>query len=415
MEEYLSGREESEGVVVNGLGKESNIRSEGSSGYGTSLRNDEVAPIRACNQDTTQSDMARTSRRSFGVLALLALLASFANAQLSNVPNLPDGSSSAAPKKTGNGNNNNNNNGASKTVAHLTGLPTIPGAGIPSLIIPETANAPFMQKSSLPEGTFFIAVGATLAFLGACVLLWRAMVAWSINRSVKRTAMASVGTRSEKTGSTMYGAWGGSRKSAGFNAISKSGFYKDSEVSVSMENLTATGKQVRPQTSDRSSTLPQDLFFSPTAHARDSKSADSRISGYMPAGFYANSAAQPAGGAPNAIIGGSLAPYAQQHKRQSTQGSHMSRGSELGTPLQTSRDSTTLRGVSRDGPLNSRDGGFRMQSRDSRPNYLYANPSSSSLMVGQSSNGSDTTPSRAPSAYLEDLFENHGNGPRERF
>jgi hypothetical protein len=22
---------------------------------------------------------------------------------------------------------------------------------------------------------------------------------------------------------------------------------------------------------------------------------------------------------------------------------------------------------------------------------------------------------RAPSAYLEDLFENHGNGPRERF
>ena len=45
---------------------------------------------------------------------------------------------------------------------------------------------------------------------------------------------------------------------------------------------------------------------------------------------------------------------------------------------------------------------------------LYSQTSSSSLAVG---NGHDSSlpGSRAPSAYLEDLFENHGNGPRERF
>lgn len=282
-----------------------------------------------------------------------------------------------------------------------------------------------MQKSSLPEGTFFIAVGATLAFLGACVLLWRAMVAWSINRSVKRSAMVSM----EKTGHTStYGAWNGSRKSSNLNGMAtvKPHFYKDIDGgSMSMENLTTTGKATKPHfrdstTEHRSSTMPQDLFFSPTAHARESTMSQNRGSSYMPAGFYASSNAIPAGGAPSTTIGVPPAPFAQQHKRQSTQGSEMSRSS-----LPYSRDSTTLRGVSRDGPLNSRDGfgagGGGLRAPPSRGSerfsggHLYANPSSSSLMVGQSSNGSDITPSRAPSLYLEDLLENHGNRPRERF
>lgn len=362
--------------------------------------------------------MAQRALRALGVLTLLASLAS-----AQTLTNLPDLSTATRTSTKSNG---NNKNGASSTAAntavHLTGLPTIAGAGIPSLIIPDTANAPYMRKSSLPEGTFFIAVGATLAFLGACVLLWRAMIAWSINRSVKRTAMASLGTRSEKTGSTMYGGWTGSRKSTGFNKVPVPSFYKDGDVnSVSMENLTSSGKQMKPHASERSGTLPQDLFFSPTAHARDSATAHNRpVSGYMPAGFYASPSAQlPAGGAPNTTIGASLAPYAQQHKRSSTQGSGTSRGTDHGSGWPTSRDSTTLRGVSRDisrdGPLNNRDSGLRLPSRDGRASHLYANPSSSSLMVGQSSNGSDSSPSRAPSAYLEDLFENHGNGPRERF
>ncbi|TKA72127.1 hypothetical protein B0A49_04429, partial [Cryomyces minteri] len=59
------------------------------------------------------------------------------------------------------------------SVFHLTGLPTIEGAGIPTLVIPYTAGAPFMQKSVLPQGTVFICVGAILGFLGACVLAWR--------------------------------------------------------------------------------------------------------------------------------------------------------------------------------------------------------------------------------------------------
>jgi len=37
------------------------------------------------------------------------------------------------------------------------------------------------------------------------------------------------------------------------------------------------------------------------------------------------------------------------------------------------------------------------------------------LMVGIGGNGENLPGSRAPSAYLEDLFEHHGNGPRERY
>jgi hypothetical protein len=97
--------------------------------------------------------------------------------KLTDAPKLSTGSSSSsADLRTG--------GTLTESAFHLTGLPTIAGAGIPTLVIPFTANAPFMQKSSLPEGTFFIAVGAVLAFLGAGVLLWRLLVAWSINRSV---------------------------------------------------------------------------------------------------------------------------------------------------------------------------------------------------------------------------------------
>lgn len=46
-----------------------------------------------------------------------------------------------------------------------------------------------MQTSSTPEGTVFIAVGAVLGFFGLAVLAWRGLVAWSVNRSVRQSAM----------------------------------------------------------------------------------------------------------------------------------------------------------------------------------------------------------------------------------
>lgn len=55
-----------------------------------------------------------------------------------------------------------------------------------------------MQTSSTPEGAVFIAVGAVLGFLGLAVLAWRGLVAWSVNRSVRQQAAAM--QSSEKRG-----------------------------------------------------------------------------------------------------------------------------------------------------------------------------------------------------------------------
>ena len=405
--------------------------------------------------------MARTSRR-LQALALLLVLAPLAvRAQLSSVPNLSTATQSTSAQSTGKTTQNTNtgtktqtNNGASSSATntfqltnapnlstgssssggranptgtftnapiHLTGLPTIAGAGIPTLVIPFTANAPFMQKSSLPEGTFFIAVGATLAFLGACVLLWRLLVAWSINRSVRRTAAASM-QLNEKSQSGSYWRSTSNNKSNGYNRVSTGGkgsLYKDvgGYSNVSLDNLTAAGKTSKSHyrdsvterhTSAHSAAPPTNLFFSPTAQAAQHREPSHRNSGYMPSGFYASPAAAQAGG-------GGLAPAHAQSNRYSAmsgQSNHsppespslppQSRGSTL-APRDTSSREGLRAPPSRDGLSSQRNSA-----------YMYAQPSSSSLFMGGSS-VSDLPGSRAPSAYLEELFDNHGVGPRERF
>jgi len=280
----------------------------------------------------------------------------------------------------------------------LSDLPTIAGAGIPTMIVPYTANAPFMQHSTLPQGTVFIVVGAVLAFLGACVLFWRALVAWSINRSVKQAAIASV-TGSEKAGKN----WGGS--STGYNPV-KGGLYKDAGSSMSLEALNAAGKPLKTDTS-RKQPPPDGLFFSPTAHNRMSDAnlgsrplssvMGNRSSTYLPAGYYANSSAQVGGGAGATTIGGNLAPYARNSVYEN---------SPPTTPGHTSASRNSyLRAGSRDGLTASRNSYL-----DAAPRPGYASGSHNARP--QSNDG--LPGSRAPSAYLEDLFDNHGAGPRER-
>ena len=337
-----------------------------------------------------------------------------ANTKLTDAPVLPGTSSSITDLRTA--------PTLTDSAFHLTGLPTIAGAGIPTLVIPFTANAPFMQKSSLPEGTFFIAVGAVLAFFGACVLLWRLLVAWSINRSVKRTAAASMQLNEKRTGSGPY--WR-STSNSGYNRVSTNGrgsFYKDIGAStVSLDNLTSAGKTTKPHFRDSvaerhtssGNAPPSNLFFSPTAQAAQSRDSTHRNSGYMPSGYYASpAAAQAAGGYPSTTIGG-LAPGHSHSNRYSAM-SAQSRDSPPPSPgLPPQSRGSTLAPRSRDGL------GPRAPSRDGlRSNrnstLLYEQPSSSSLMVGGNS-VSDLASTRAPSAYLEELFDNHGNGPRERF
>ncbi|KAK8041143.1 hypothetical protein PG994_014150 [Apiospora phragmitis] len=70
-------------------------------------------------------------------------------------------------------------------------LPTLPGSySYPPPAVPDTHNAPFMRQSTLPQGTFFIIVGSILAAIGVAVLVWRAVVACLLHRSVKRAALA---------------------------------------------------------------------------------------------------------------------------------------------------------------------------------------------------------------------------------
>ena len=421
--------------------------------------------LQACSNNQRLSTMARTSRRMQALTLLLLLGPLAAHAQLSSVPNLSTATTEQGGSTTGKTTDEttakttddatqakttqdakttqistfgltdapkletssssddiqNAPTSVTQSAFHLTGLPTIAGAGIPTLVIPYTAGAPFMQKSSLPEGTFFIVIGGILAFIGASILLWRGLVAWSVNRSVRRTALASM-QLDEKPRTTSY--WGGSNN-RGYNRVSAGGrgsFYKDLAVNstVSLDNLTSAGKPIgkphyRESVTERNTSNnvpPANLFFSPTAQAAQQRDSY-RGSGYMPSGYYASPSSQPAGGHTNTTIGG-LAPGNTNTNRHSAAYSQPSPPPSPSLPPQSRGSSAAFRNT------NSREG-LRGPSRDGfgsarNSAYLYAQPSSSSLMVGGAS-GSDIagTGSRAPSAYLEDLFENHGNGPRERF
>ncbi|CAI7592846.1 unnamed protein product [Penicillium discolor] len=145
--------------------------------------------------------------------------------------------------------------------------------------IPPTANAPYMQESNAPEGTVFIAVGAALGLIGLTLLAWRAMVAWSVNRSVRRAAVmhASESKRllrgSRKKRSTPYSA--------------------APAVDVSLHKLgAATRTSYKP---NRVPSASSGLFFSPTAggptashpNLNATGSTGNRGSTYLPAGYYA--------------------------------------------------------------------------------------------------------------------------------
>jgi hypothetical protein len=184
---------------------------------------------------------------------------------------------------------------------------------------------------------------------------------------------------------------------------------------------------VQERNSPSSNAPPSNLFFSPTAQAaqqRDSSQQYKRSSGYMPSGYYASPSSHAAGGNSNIAIGGNLAPGSYGNTNRYSAASAPSPPSSPGLPPQSrhsNRGSAGFRASSRDGlRASSRDGLRAPPSRDglgSNRNsaYLYTQPSSSSLMVAHQSSASDLAGSRAPSAYLEELFDNHGSGPRERF
>ncbi|KAF1824373.1 uncharacterized protein K489DRAFT_378783 [Dissoconium aciculare CBS 342.82] len=299
-------------------------------------------------------------------------------------------------------------NAGTGTTFHLSDLPTIQGAGIPTIVVPYTANAPFMQKSSLPEGTVFIAVGATLAFLGACVLLWRVLVAWSINRSVKRAAMTSVRGPEKST------TWGSSTRQA---------YQKEYEPgnSMSMDALTSSGKPIKSfrdqDNNSRGSGVvpPAGLFFSPTANAQQRNSAvnpdGNRGSSYLPAGYYASPSAQAAGGAGTTLIGSSLAPYARTNSMNNTPSPPVSPALP---PTSQPYNRSASREGARAGPRALQSGPRIRQPSATRgqSSSFYRQSSASNLTASNLASSEHLAGQRAPSALLDDLFDQHGTGPQ---
>lgn len=154
-----------------------------------------------------------------------------------------------------------------------------------------------MQKSNLPNGTIFIAVGAILGFFALAVLAWRGLVAWSINRSIRRAAAIQSHRESKSH----------------LRGRRKSNFYDqnpDSTMSMSMEKLATEGRQ--PPAQAKAPAPSTNLFFSPTAGIRSTGSG-SRVSSYLPAGYY---------GASNAAAGAArvLGPRSQGYSRASSTG-----------------------------------------------------------------------------------------------
>lgn len=290
---------------------------------------------------------------------------------------------------------------------HLTGLPTIAGYGPVNQVVPDTSRAAYMQKSSLPEGTIFIVVGAALGFFGAAVLAWRALVAWSLHRSSKRVNTTQ-GMADLKGGAALPGR-------------SKKGMYNvvGASSTMSLDHLSAAppGKSKPFASSPNQPTPPKSnsLFFSPTAGARPDSMAGGRSSTYLPAGYYPSGAAQAASGNPLTQIGGGGNGHLSTHSL-ATPGNRYSARSGISPPASPSLPPS--RGYDRAPP--SRDGmsTYNRQSvatlgaQSGRGMYGAEGGSMSQLSLNVP--GGNTTGGRAPSAYLEDLFESNAGQPGQQ-
>lgn len=240
-----------------------------------------------------------------------------------------------------------------------TSVPTYPAA-----TVPPTQNAPFMQTSNMPDGTVFIAVGAILGAFGLAILLWRAIIACLLHRSVEKAAMAQHLANDKTT----------------FPAPSAP-FYNYTDHDSAQNVVTGRGVRRTTRGPIPSATPSQtNLFFSPTAAGganprdstyrdapnRDSTYRDSsyRDSRFLPAGFYAAGQS-----APMNVDGADGSSISLNNLRPD------SRGHARGLSAHLAPDSPGF------GPQRSAMG-----------------VSSSSLNLNNAPDG------RAPSAYLDDLL-----------
>jgi hypothetical protein len=272
---------------------------------------------------------------------------------------------------------------AASSVLGLTGLPTIQGYGIPTMAVPWTVGAPFMQNSSLPEGTVFICVGALLGIMGAAVLAWRAVIAWSIHRSTARAnekmRMPDQNTKLIKPG------YGGAATGGGVTSLAAAS-------TLSLDHLTAASRKSyarsRMSTASPAAARNSSLFFSPTTAGAGGP--PNRSSNFLAPGYYQGpgAAAPVAGGASMMAVGGATAGASAAAGRSFGGRQSLYNPSPPGSPaLPPSR------------------GGYETRSTPPSSHSMYHQQSMSSLNLNVP--GSSHSGGRAPSANLDDMLEGY--------
>lgn len=226
--------------------------------------------------DTTTSDNTKTSTTSATTVATSTSTDDGTTTSDSSMPTLSESSTSSDSTKS-------DMPTLSSTTAADTSIPTYPAA-----TVPPTQNAPYMQTSNMPDGTVFIVVGAILGAFGLAILLWRAIIACLLHRSVEKAAMAQHLANDK----------------AAF-PVPLAPFYKYTDHDSSQHDTPGRGVRRSNRGPIPSATPSQtNLFFSPTAAGgatprdsvyRDTPNRDStyRDSRFLPAGFYAANASSP--------------------------------------------------------------------------------------------------------------------------
>jgi hypothetical protein len=178
------------------------------------------------------------------------------------------------------------------------------GHGIPaypSAVVPDTHEAPYMQHSTLPDGTVFIAVGAILGAFGLAILLWRFIVSCMLHRSVQRATMAQHSANSK----------------APFPAP-PAPFYKYTDQGSAMSLSAAAAGTSRSTRRTTRGPIPSsnpsqsNLFFSPTAGSTNANGGN-RGSAFLPSGFYAAGSGSPAPNHGHSISLTNLRPDSRGH------------------------------------------------------------------------------------------------------
>lgn len=262
-------------------------------------------------------------------------------------------------------------------------VPTYPPPGIPP-----TNQAPFMQHSTLPEGTVFIAVGAILGAFGLTVLVWRSVIACLLHRDVERAALAQHAANDKAAGSfpappaPFYKSYGESGSNPNLFAGSTGAGAGAVGVAPAGSSGSVAGRGVRrTHRGPTPSATPShsNLFFSPTAASGlggGGGSVSNRDSRFLPSGFYAAGAGSP--NAPrheNSISLSNLRPDSRGHARA------VSGITPPESPsIHPMRHGSTL-------------------STSGAPGGVHRNVSTSTLNLNSPPAG------RAPSAYLDDMLD----------